>query len=352
MQEILSLTSFVVDFDIKKNLKQELQNYKNILVIAGVTAFAKFKDKLEYAISGNYHLTHTKECSFNDINKIINECKGLEFDLVLAIGGGKVLDTSKYIANAFNLKIITIPTIAATCAAVSALSVIYEDEKFKELALFKEPPFKCFIDLETIKNAPKRYLIAGIGDTMAKFYEFDLQLKYAKANNIGVNYSNSFGKICSNLCVDLNYEYAKSLNDNLSFKNVVMSIIVNTGYVSRSINIEYNGAFAHATCYAISYIKEIEKNFLHGELVAFGILVQLLIEKKYDEYEKLLKFYKEINLPTKISDFIKEDEFLKHIDKIASLVLASSDVINLINRGFITNLDEIKNALIYKKERE
>lgn len=346
MQEILSLTSFVVNTDIKENLKQELQKYKSILIIAGNTAYSKFKHKLDYALTSDFYLTHAKECSYLDINKILNECEGKFFDLVLAIGGGKVIDTSKYIANKLNLEIITIPTIAATCAAVSALSVIYEDEKFKELALFKNPPLKTFIDLETIKNAPKRFLIAGIGDTMAKFYEFDLQLKYAKANNIRVNYSNYLGKICSILCKDLNYEYAKSLNDDLSFKNVVMSIIVNTGYVSRSINIEYNGAFAHATCYAISYDKLVEREFLHGELVAFGVLVQLVLEKNYDEYERLVKFYKEINLPTKLSDFSNTLD----TSKIAELILASSDVKNLISLGFKVNKEDLKQALIYKKE--
>lgn len=357
MKEVLSFTNTIVDINISEILKKELKNYKNILIITGKTAYEKAKTRLNLE-NKNYSINYVKECSHSVFNEIFNcEIKKIntDFDIVLGIGGGKALDTAKFIANKLKLNILTIPTIAATCAATSGLSVIYDDNaKFLDFAIYDDLNIKCLIDLEIIKNAPKRFLIAGIGDTMAKFYEFDIKYKMAIKNGEEIDYSNILGKTCSILCKDLNYNYAinaiNSQEINLEFKQVVMAIILNTGIVSRLIKMDYNGALAHAVCYGLGVFSSIEKNFLHGELVAFGILVQMLLENNLDEYKKLCEFYKQINLPTKIDDFITKDEFLTKIDEAMDFILKTQDAKYLIKSGFLLDKENLKQALIYKKE--
>ena len=351
MLETLSFTNTIVDVDISKIIQKELENYKNILIITGKTAFSKSQEKLPLA-NKNCSINYVKECSHSVFNKILEDNKNKSFDIVLGIGGGKALDTAKFIANKLNLNILTLPTIAATCAATSGLSVVYDDEaKFLEFAIYDNLNIKCLIDLQIIKNAPTRFLIAGIGDTMAKFYEFDLKYKTAIKNGEEIDYSNLLGKSISLLCKDLNYDFGvKAINAkeiNLDFKQVVMSIILNTGIVSRLIKMDYNGAIAHAVCYGLGVFSSIEKNFLHGELVAFGILVQLLLEKNYEEHKRLSEFYKQINLPCKIDDFINKNEFLGKVDEAMDFILKTQDAKYLINSGFVLNKENLKEALIY-----
>ena len=45
-------------------------------------------------------------------------------DVIIGAGGGKVMDLVKAIGNKIHIPVVTIPTIPATCAAWSALSVI------------------------------------------------------------------------------------------------------------------------------------------------------------------------------------------------------------------------------------
>ncbi|MBZ7995502.1 iron-containing alcohol dehydrogenase [Campylobacter canadensis] len=349
MKENITFTNTYVDEDISLALKNKLKDYTNILIISGKTAYEKSKDKIDLRAK-NADIFYVKECSYKINNDILSKltCK---YELVLAIGGGKALDCAKYIANKLKVKIISIPSIAATCAATSTLSVMYDDNGvFCDIVLYDDIDIECFIDLSIIKNSPTRYLIAGIGDTIAKCYEFNLKYEYAIKNNENIDYSNTLGKACVSLCKDLNLNFAqKALQDfniNLEFKQVVMSIILNTGLVSRIIKFDYNGALAHATCYAISIFPEIEKNFLHGELVAFGILVQLLLEDKLEEYEKLCKFYKEINLACKISDFIDINKFKEKINEVVDFILNTSDAKYLIKAGFNLNEERVKMALL------
>ncbi|MBA5760653.1 oxidoreductase, partial [Escherichia coli] len=43
-------------------------------------------------------------------------------------------------------------------------------------------------------------------------------------------------------------------------------------------------------------------HLLHGNKVAYGILVQLVIENRWDEIERLLPFYSELGLPMSLYD--------------------------------------------------
>lgn len=175
-----------------------------------------------------------------------------KFDLVLGIGGGKAIDTAKITAFKLGIDIFSIPTIASTCSATSALSVVYNnDGSFKEFFDFPSPPKKTFIDLETIKSAPEKYIWAGMGDTLAKFYEVRMKYEYVSSKNNGkTTYPNSLGKEISHLCKTVILEngvsayFAEDINEE--FKKVVLAIIVNTGMVSNLVEEFLNGAIAHS----------------------------------------------------------------------------------------------------------
>ena len=56
-------------------------------------------------------------------------------------------------------------------------------------------------------------------------------------------------------------------------------------------------------CYGFSTMPKVEHNHLHGEIVSYGVLVQLMLDNNTKEIDKLLPFYREIGLPTSYKDF-------------------------------------------------
>jgi glycerol dehydrogenase len=91
-------------------------------------------------------------------------------------GWGKSLDTSKAVGVETRVPVVTVPTIAATCAAVTPLTVRYHDDgHFRDLFPLNQAPAVVIIDTEIIAAAPLRWLAAGLGDTLAKWYEFRYQ---------------------------------------------------------------------------------------------------------------------------------------------------------------------------------
>lgn len=335
MFENFAFTSYCVDINIWENLKEAVQDYEKIVVITGEKSFAAIKNNLLYALLEKEYIVekYQGECSYEHADEILEKVQGKGYTLVIGAGGGKAIDTGKIVADRLKADMFVVPTIASTCAGTSALSVVYNNDKtFKEFAIFNAPPKKVFIDLQTIKNAPKKYIWAGMGDTLAKFYEVRMKHEYMISKNMDVNFPSSMGIQISALCRDMILKngisayYSNEINEE--FKKIVLAIIVNTGMVSNLVDEFLNGAVAHSVFYGLTELPRTEREHLHGEVVSFGILVQLLLEGREEEYKDLLPFYKEMKFPIKFTDVAVMEEFLQEETTVINAILAGPDLID------------------------
>ena len=112
------------------------------------------------------------ECSMNEINRIRKTAGQIGCDVIVGIGGGKILDTAKAVAYYMEKPVMIVPTIASTDAPCSALSVIYSDDGVFEKYLFLPGSLNMVIvDTEIVSKAPARLLISGMGDALATYFE-------------------------------------------------------------------------------------------------------------------------------------------------------------------------------------
>ena len=95
------------------------------------------------------------ESSMSNIRNLAHQALQNKADIILAVGGGKALDTGKAVAAECGLQVITIPTIAATCAAVTPLTVLYNDKgEFERNLLLNDCPVGIVVDTSIILNTP------------------------------------------------------------------------------------------------------------------------------------------------------------------------------------------------------
>lgn len=100
------------------------------------------------------------------------QASGDDRAVVIGVGGGTLLDSAKVLARRTGVPLVAIPTIAATCAAWTPLSVWYSDAgQALNFEIFDDANFLVLVEPRIILNAPAEYLLAGIGDTLAKWYE-------------------------------------------------------------------------------------------------------------------------------------------------------------------------------------
>ncbi|AKL94159.1 glycerol dehydrogenase GldA [Clostridium aceticum] len=299
--------NYAIQENVLPTVGSVLKDYgKRVLVVGGKTALEKTTQQLKASFANNNidvidFLWYGGECTFANIDSIAEKAKAEKADMIVGVGGGKAIDTAKAAAEKADLLSFTIPTIAATCAATTPLSIVYTEKgDFEALFQLSQPPVHIFMDSGVIADAPTKYLWAGIGDTIAKYYEVGITTRSKK-----LSHSATMGKSISIMCVEPLIEYGKkalldSENKIASYEleQIILNNIISTGIVAMLVGDENNGAIAHGLFYGFTLLEEIEKHHLHGEVVAYGVLVLLAVDHQEKELEKLLSFYKEVKLPT------------------------------------------------------
>ena len=227
------------------------------VIIGGTHALAAAADLIKEAVAdSNIMITgvfeYGGEASREHIDELNSHQEVIDADMIFACGGGKAIDTCKVLSQESNRPFFTFPTIASTCASCTSLGIIYHpDGSLREYSFQEKPSEWIFINTQVIANAPEKYLWAGIGDTMAKFYECTTS---ARGDN-DLDHSTSMGVQISNLCarplVKYGVEALEECRNHTSGKaleEVILGIIVSTGFVSNLVGIDLNTGLAHA-CY-------------------------------------------------------------------------------------------------------
>ena len=250
--------------------------------------------------------------------------------MIFAVGGGKATDTAKLTALHLQKPFFTFPTIASNCAAASSVAIIYNpDGSFREFVHFLDSARHVFIDTDIIARAPWEYLWAGIGDTYAKYYEVDISARGETLEHflaMGVNMS----RMCMEPLVCFG-EQAIADNKNgiasYELEQCALTIIITTGWVSmlvaRRHNMLYNGGAAHALFYALCNLPGFDETHIHGVVVGFGVLLQLVMDGNEEEYLKLRDFNRRIGLPVSFDEI---GVSLAELETVTDALMADEDV--------------------------
>ena len=110
------------------------------------------------------------ECSMEEIDRHRAHLGGS--DAVIGIGGGKTLDTAKAVAHFAHMPVMIVPTAASSDAPCSRLSVLYTPGGvFDRYLPLPANPNVVLMDTDVIAKAPVRFLVSGLGDAFATYYE-------------------------------------------------------------------------------------------------------------------------------------------------------------------------------------
>lgn len=283
---------------------------KRPLIIAGNQTLALLKPKLQPILKEqglvSQWVSYCPDCSETSLKSLRQAVQDHKADLVIGIGGGKAMDTAKLIAFQTQLPIATVPTSGATCAAWTALSNVYSNEG---AFLYDVPLSRCpevlILDYELVQTAPQRTLVAGIGDAIAKWYEASVSsghshqtLTIAAVQQARVLRDILFQKSTS------------ALQDpgGQDWQEVVDATVLLAGVIGGLGGAQCRTVAAHAVHNGLTHLSACH-GMLHGEKVAYGILVQLRLEEIVQgnqlaatARQQLLKFYSDIGLPQSLSD--------------------------------------------------
>jgi glycerol dehydrogenase len=245
------------------------------------------------------------ECSRVEIDRINQIIRDNSCDVLLAVGGGKCIDAGKAAAHENKIPCVVVPTVASTDAPCSALAVIYTEEHvFDSYYILPRNPDMVVVDTEIIARSPARFLVSGMGDALATWFEADACRK-AFAKNIPGGDSTEAALAIAHLCFELLMRYGRQakLAAEMGAATVAMDKIVEANTLLSGLGFESSGlAGAHGVHDGLTALHECHHLF-HGEKVAFGTLTQLVLEnREMPEIEQVLDFCTDVGLPVTLGE--------------------------------------------------
>jgi glycerol dehydrogenase len=287
------------------------------------------------------------ECTRKEIDRIRGIYRKHHCTVVAGVGGGKALDTAKGVAYYEGAPVISVPTIASTDAPTSAIAVTYtEDHVFDGNILLPKNPEIVLVDTDIITRAPVRFLVAGMGDALSTCFEACANARSHHDNFVGgmsTNASLALAKLCYEILIRDGLKARQSAEKGVCSPEVENIIEANI-YLS-GVGFESNGlACAHSIYNAFTTLAPCHRMY-HGELVAFGTLVQMVLEKRPEqEIEEVLRFCTSVGLPVSFAQ-ISTRELTR--DELTSVAAAACSPANFMDsEPFAVTPAQVFDALI------
>ncbi len=322
-----------------------------VLIIAGKTVIGRLAETWKSSLDEAKlpHAVHrfTGECSLAEIERVKSSARECSARTIVGAGGGKVLDTARAAAADLGLPVVNCPTIASSDAPCSALSVIYTDDGiFQEYRFYRKNPDLVLVDTQVIAQAPPRLLSAGMGDALATWFEARTCVAGSVKNMRGGG-STASALALAELCYRTLLADGAAALHAVSTQSVTPALerLVEANTLLSGLGFESSGlAAAHAVHNGLTAAPETH-DYFHGEKVAFGLLVQLVLEgAPRATVAEVLGFSSEVNLPITLAAIGLNDLSRDQLDPIARRATAPGETIH--NEPFEVTPDMVADAIL------
>ncbi len=313
---------------------------KSALLIAHRDDAARVKEALDFTAK-EYGIAFVAsdfggECSRQEIARLKEKAAQANCDAVIGLGGGKAIDTAKCVADSVK-PVIICPTIAATDAPTSSSAVLYTPEgAFDDYAYFVSNPNVVLVDTAVVAQAPARFLVSGMGDALSTWFEARSCMRsFARVNASGHGRPDACGTraalALAELCYNTLLEDGVKAKLSCEAKSVTPALenIIEANILLSGLGFESGGlAAAHAVHNGLTVLEETHK-FYHGEKVAFGTIVHLVLENAPTaELHEVIAFCKSVGLPVCLADLGVTEASKEKIAAVAKAACAPGESIH------------------------
>ncbi len=283
--------------------------------------------------------------SESNVRRVAEMVKEEGYDTVVGIGGGKGMDFARAITHFTPVKVILVPTLCATNASISTLSVIYDDtgRTIREYWRMNNAPELVLADTEIlVKNGPK-ILAAGIGDIVSTYYEgicnvrmAGLEDRFADLSYEGIKMGVEIMKKKGPLAI----EAAKRGEITPEFESIVSMILHNPGPMWTICTL----GFAHVLDEVFLYFDGVH-SCMHGLRV--GMAVQMMLGytgAPEEEIRSYKEFLENVGIPTTLAEIGLTDVTKEMLEEAVENTIMKSGTLGSL--PFEVTKEEIINILL------
>lgn len=262
----------------------------------------------------NINVLEYKELDSIKIEDIIDLAFSIDSkaQIIVGIGGGKVIDAAKYAAYLRKLPFISVPTSASSDGFSSASASLLVNGR--RTSVPAKLAYGIIADTDVIKSAPEKFLYSGIGDLVSKItalydWVFEDEHGYAVLNDFAM----MIAKKAVNSFVRTPFEsikddlFLRELLDSLAMSGIANEIAGNSSPASGS---------EHLISHALD--KALEHPQLHG--IQVGIATYIMSKVQDHRYIRVNKIFEDTGFWDYVSTLgLKREDYARAIDIAPSI---------------------------------
>jgi glycerol dehydrogenase len=351
-QTFASPSKYIQGYDELSRIKKHISHLGgSIFIVASKSRLADVRGVIQDSFQDtNVSLTFepfSGECSKQEVERLREIMKAKNCDVIVGLGGGKVIDTAKAVAYYDKLPVAIVPTVASSDAPTSAMVIYYhENGKFQEVLMTRRNPNIVLVDTHIIAKAPVRLLVAGMGDALGTYFEARTCVSSHRKNFAGGTStlaSYELAKLCYKTLLSDGPAAIMAVENQVVTKALENIIEANT--LLSGIGSECNGVSAAHSIYFGFTILPSSHNKFHGEWVAFGTIALLILENRpQEEIDEVVRFCRSVGLPTTLADLGLENISREDLIRVAQAASAPKESIH--TEPFPVTADEVLAAIL------
>ncbi|HDQ25436.1 MAG TPA: iron-containing alcohol dehydrogenase [bacterium] len=299
------------------NCMERVAGEGKALFFAGKYTAKAFGRTIKKGIRADDFIFSGEACP-SQVYKAVRLIKEKSIKTLIAAGGGKAMDTAKYIRkNSPGLRLVLVPTSAATCAAITPVSVMYDEDGSYMSTRDSAPPDAVIMDYGLFQTLPAAFFAAGAADAIAKYYEALCCAKAAKPDVSGEAVISMLKAVKKSLNGIIRKNRARQGSDDraaLCDINIMLS-----GLASCAGRYTPAASIAHGLAHALTGFKAA-RGFLHGEHIAPSLIIQEAAAGNAKNLDEITGLFEILEMPLTLKELgIKRGEMgelLKRFEKL------------------------------------
>lgn len=239
----------------------------------------------------------------DEVPTVKEQCKETDA-LIVAFGGGSVLDLVKYAASQLDMPYINVPSALSNDAVYSCVARLTKNGK--KFSFGVQPPIGIVVDINIINKSPEILLYAGVADIVSNLSA--IQDWLLAHNEIGEPINELSYMLAKEAALPLLRYKKEDLHSDGLILDLVNGIVTSGLAMIVSGNTRGTSGAEHLISHAIDeYFPE--KSTIHGIQVGWA---QGIIAKRYrDDPFKINEYFQQIGLTEVFEKMVpwKEEEF-------------------------------------------
>ena len=274
------------------------------LLVTSPTPDAIAGDRVRAQFDAAAATATVEKAGFESVERVIETARAEEVGYIVALGGGKAIDTAKMASDRIDVGFVSVPTAASHDGIVSGRSSIPEGDTRHSVAA--DPPLAVVADTEIIGDAPWDLTTAGCADIISNYTAVkDWQLANRLKNVEYSEYAGALSQMTAEMLVDNSDSIKQGLEESAW---LVVKALVSSGV---AMSIAGSSRPASGAEHLISHQLDrlVPNEALHGHQVGVASVVTEYLHSGEDgEWRDIRNALESIDAPTSAAELGIDDE--------------------------------------------